>query len=201
MKQLGLLLFILLFIITGCVTETDLGANSNIELQNKKGVNQQNKMPKEMPDDFDFLVRFGYGEVTKNEINTYQDIIIKDLIMNGAATANITFTMEEMRSIYGKMREINIMGTKELLPTKMNCSKTPYNEDSWEISVDGETKTFTWSDENCDVTNDAKQLLELRKNYPKQRVVMNKGLKIQIENAIPLTDTIVKQYLLAMVTF
>ncbi|MDQ0916328.1 hypothetical protein [Paenibacillus sp. V4I5] len=80
-------------------------------------------MPKEMPNNFDFMVRFGYGEVTKNEINTYQDTVTKDLIINGNAIANITFTMEEMRSIYEKMREINIMGTKELVHTNMNCFK------------------------------------------------------------------------------
>ncbi|MZQ86215.1 hypothetical protein GQF01_29355 [Paenibacillus sp. 5J-6] len=54
------------------------------------------------------------------------------------------------------------MGTKELVPTNKNSSSIPYNEDSWKISVDGETKTFTWSDKNCDVTSDAKQLLGLR---------------------------------------
>ncbi|AJS58615.1 hypothetical protein [Paenibacillus sp. IHBB 10380] len=146
MKRLCSLLFVLLFIITGCGTETK----------------QQNKMPKVLPEDFDFMVSFGYGEVTKNEINTYQDTVVKDLIMNGTTTANITFTMEEMRSIYEKMREINIMGTKVLLPTNQNCSQKPYNKDSWKISVDGETKNFTWSDKNCDVTSDAQQLLELR---------------------------------------
>jgi hypothetical protein len=58
-----------------------------------------------------------------------------------------------------------MMGAKELLPTlpaDQSCDKTPYNEDSWQISMDGETKTFTWSDKNYEVTNDAKQLLELR---------------------------------------
>ncbi|MDQ0878854.1 hypothetical protein QFZ77_007513 [Paenibacillus sp. V4I3] len=162
MKQLCSLLFVLLFIITACSTETDLAASSNIENQKKEAVAQQNKMPKVMPTDFDFAVRFGYGEITKNEINTYQDTVTKDLIMNGDITAKITFTLEEMRSIYENMREINIMGTKELVPTNKNCSSIPYNEDSWKISVDGETKTFTWSDKNCDVTSDAKQLLGLR---------------------------------------
>jgi hypothetical protein len=40
--------------------------------------------------------------------------------------------------------------------------KHPHLEDSWEISVDGETKNFTWSEKNCDLTNEAKQLLQLR---------------------------------------
>lgn len=82
--------------------------------------------------------------------------------MNGTATAKITITTEEMRSIYEKMREINIMGTKELAPATINCAREPNGEDSWEISLNGETKTFTWSDKYCDPSSDAKQLLELR---------------------------------------
>lgn len=74
-------------------------------------------MPEEMPADFDFLVRYGYGEVTKNEINTYQDSVVKDLIMNGTATADITLTEDEMRSIYERMRGIHIMGKLELVPS------------------------------------------------------------------------------------
>jgi len=187
MKRLCSLLFVLLFIITGCGTETK----------------QQNKMPKVLPEDFDFMVSFGYGEVTKNEINTYQDTVVKDLIMNGSATVNITFTMEEMRSIYEKMRVINIMGTKELLPTNQNCSQVPYNKDSWKISVDGETKNLTWSDKNCDVTSDAQQLLELRtfiqnivagkdayKELPQAEGGYDYRLEIHLESAITLTGNI-----------
>ena len=48
------------------------------------------------------------------------------------------------------------------VPANSNCSRTPYTEDSWRITVDGETKTFTWSGESCSVTNDAQQLLGLR---------------------------------------
>jgi hypothetical protein len=50
MKQIGLLFFILGFIITGCDTETNLGANSDIELQNKKDAEGQNNIPKEKSD-------------------------------------------------------------------------------------------------------------------------------------------------------
>lgn len=63
------------------------------------------EMPLEMPEDFNFVVRFGYGEVTKNEINTYEGIVTKDLISKGSATAELTFTDEEMKEIYNKMRD------------------------------------------------------------------------------------------------
>ncbi|SFS77395.1 hypothetical protein SAMN05428962_2782 [Paenibacillus sp. BC26] len=164
-KRLISMLIVLQLITTACDSKTNSALNSNIKHKNNDVGVQQNKMPNEMPDDFNFLVRFGLGESRKNEINTYNNTVTKDLIIHGTATAKVAFTMEEKRNIYEKMREINIMGTKELipsLPTDQSCDKTPYNEDSWQISVNGETKTLVWSDKNCEVTIDAKQLLELR---------------------------------------
>lgn len=120
------------------------------------------EMPEEMPADFDFLVRYGYGEVNKNEINTYQDTVVKDLIMNGTATADIMLTEDEMRSIYERMRAIHIMGKLELVPLKQGCAVVPYQEDSWRITVNGFTRNWSWSGENCELTADAEQLLELR---------------------------------------
>lgn len=108
------LLLLAVLLLNGCSTDK--------EAERAAG---QNVMPQEMPGDFDFLVRYGYGEATKNEINTYQDIVVKDLIMNGTATANVTLTGDEMRSIYDQMKEINIMGTMELEPARQSCAVTP----------------------------------------------------------------------------
>lgn len=113
MNKLCLLLLAVL-LLNGCSTDK--------EAERAAG---QNVMPQEMPGDFDFLVRYGYGEATKNEINTYQDIVVKDLIMNGTATANVTLTGDEMRSIYDQMKEINIIGTMELVPARQSCAVTP----------------------------------------------------------------------------
>ncbi|NOU78068.1 hypothetical protein GC101_04160 [Paenibacillus sp. LMG 31459] len=145
------LLLLAVLLLNGCSTDK--------EAERAAG---QNVMPQEMPGDFDFLVRYGYGEATKNEINTYQDIVVKDLIMNGTASANVTLTGDEMRSIYDQMKEINIMGTLELVPARQSCAVTPYQEDSWQITVDGVTRDLSWSGETCELTDDAGQLLELR---------------------------------------
>ncbi|WP_246354144.1 hypothetical protein [Paenibacillus phytohabitans] len=150
MRRVYLLLLAVL-LLNGCSTDK--------EAERAAG---QNVMPQEMPGDFDFLVRYGYGEATKNEINTYQDIVVKDLIMNGTASANVTLTGDEMRSIYDQMKEINIMGTLELVPARQSCAVTPYQEDSWQITVDGVTRDLSWSGETCELTDDAGQLLELR---------------------------------------
>jgi hypothetical protein len=119
-------------------------------------------MPAAMPSDFDFSVSYGYGDKTKNVIDTYEDTVIKDLIMNGAATANIALSDDEMREIYAKMQEIDIMAAKKL-PKENGCSQKPSNEESWKVTVNGETTTFTWTDEYCDMTEDADRLLALRK--------------------------------------
>ena len=76
MKHVCLCLYVLLLVISGCSKETDLGEGSHSEHQQKEGIKQHAKMPAEMPNDFDFMVRVGFGEVTKNEMNTYQDTVI-----------------------------------------------------------------------------------------------------------------------------
>lgn len=162
MKRIGILLFVFLFIIVGCGTEPEMNAATQVEQPENETVKQQNKMSKEMPGTFDFMVRFGYGTVNKNEINTFQDTVTKDLIMNGTASAQITLTKEEMRSIYNQMREINIMGEKVLAAANQTCERVPYSEDIWEININGETKTLTWTDRFCTQTSDMEQLLELR---------------------------------------
>lgn len=152
MKQIGLLLLVLLML-AGCSTNQE--ADPAPELP-------EMEMPQEMPGDFDFLVRYGYGENTKNEINTYHDTVVKDLIANGTATANITLTGEEMSSIYDKMKEIGMMRPMKLVPDKVNCSAVPHQEDHWQITANGATVNLTWSDEPCELTEDAGRLLALR---------------------------------------
>ncbi|MBB3129386.1 hypothetical protein FHS19_004061 [Paenibacillus rhizosphaerae] len=159
MKRVLLSLLITLTFLTGCSQESDLD-KGNVS-PSAEMANQDAGMPADMPDDFNFAVRFGYGEVTKNEINTYQGTVTKDLITKGTATAHLKFTQDEMREIYGKMREINIMAPKKFAKSQ-NCSKSPSNEDEWTITVDGKTQSFSWTDRHCELSDDAIALLEIR---------------------------------------
>lgn len=154
MKGILCTLLLLLLVITGC---SDNENNTKLA----KTVTQGTEMPLEKPLDFNFMVSFGYGEVTKNVIDTYTGTVTKDLIIKGSATANIIFTTGELSEIYDKMKTINIMGPKELIK-ESGCFKTPSNEDKWKVTVNGETKNFSWTDQNCGMTEDANQLLELR---------------------------------------
>lgn len=113
-------------------------------------------MPEEMPEDFGFSVRYGVGK--KNEIDTFNGVVIKDLISNGTAKANITFSDKEMSEIYQKMKEINVLEEKNFTS---NCAIEPNDETDWEIVFNGET-LFHSITQYCDPTEDAVQFLELR---------------------------------------
>ncbi|QFF99032.1 hypothetical protein PB01_09450 [Psychrobacillus glaciei] len=122
-------------------------------------------MPEDMPNDFGFSIQFGMGK--KNEINTFEGTVTKDLITDGITTAAVTFTDEEMNEIYEKMKELNIIETKKIIPEPIdgtNCIQEPHEEDEWKITINGETISHTVSGAYCEPTNDAKQLIELR-NY------------------------------------
>ncbi|WP_200961409.1 hypothetical protein [Paenibacillus sp. Soil522] len=116
--------------------------------------------------------------------------------MKGTAKADVSFSQDEMQNIYDKMREINIMGINEF-SQQGGCSQTPSNTDSWKITINGETKTFSWTDQDCSVSNDEKQLLDLR-TYIQQIVNGKDAYKALPEaeggciNVIKLTGTIVE---------
>lgn len=123
--------------------------------------NRHFQMPNEMPEDFNFSVSFGYGEVNKNEINTYEHTVTKDLIMNGAAKAKVAFSEEEIQGIYDKMKAINVMDMDEI-PQQAGCSQKPSSTDRWSITMNGQTKTLSWTDEDCKVSEEEQQLWDLR---------------------------------------
>ncbi|MCY9659453.1 hypothetical protein P5G65_23375 [Paenibacillus chondroitinus] len=121
---------------------------------------QANTMLVKMPDDFNFSVR--YGITSKNEINTFESTVTKDLVSNGIITTSIKLSENEMTKIYKQMREVNISQDLKLV-SKSNCRRTPYSEDQWKIQMNGKITSFIWSEENCVITHDAKKLEDLRK--------------------------------------
>jgi hypothetical protein len=149
-KPLGLLVVITLLVISGC--------------------SGKNNMPDEMPDEFDFLVKFGVG--SKNEINTFDNTVTKDLVVDGTITEKIPLTKKEIKMVYEKMKEVNVLESKKLEPKKKRCMQTPYSEDKWKINLNGETITLYVSEEYCNPTKDAEKIIELR-NYILD-IVLNK---------------------------
>ncbi|MBD3919361.1 hypothetical protein H8B09_11400 [Paenibacillus sp. PR3] len=182
-----------LLILTGCSTQSKTGdkeetpSSKTTSMQvtastsAETPVKQQFTMPDTMPDDFDFMVSYGYGDVAKNVIDTYSGTVTKDLIMKGTATADLTFTSEERSKIYKMMKDIDIMGPKEL-SSENGCAQIPSNTDSWKVTANGHTASFSWTDESCTTTKDAKQLLQLRQDI--QHIVALK----EAYQALPETE-------------
>ncbi|MFD2045446.1 hypothetical protein ACFSTA_17315 [Ornithinibacillus salinisoli] len=144
--------------VTGCKSETITIEDDDIQV-----------MPNEMPKDFNFSLQFGFYK--RNEINTFEGTVTKDLIEDGTTTIKLSLTTEEMKDIYTKMKEINITGSKELIPDT-NCMQQPHEEDEWEIRINHETINHYISGSYCKTTNDAKEFYKLR-NYI-HRVVRSK---------------------------
>ncbi|MUK90715.1 hypothetical protein GMD78_20375 [Ornithinibacillus sp. L9] len=144
-------LLMILPILSGCFF--------NVERSNENS-NEKN-MPKDMPTDFNFSLKSGINK--NNEINTYENTLTKDLIEDGKVTTTTTFTGEEMLDIYEKMRGINILAEKNLIPVT-TCMQEPYEDDEWKITINGETTKLLISGKYCESTEDAKQLIQLR-NY------------------------------------
>ena len=169
---------VIVFILTGCSTDSEpISDNTSIPKETvKQETNKQPIiMPQTMPNDFNFKVSYGYGEVRKNVIDTYTGTVKKDLIAKGTATADLSFTSEELRIIYYKMKNINIMGEKQLIADS-GCGRIPSNTDTWQVTVNGETATLTWTDNACSITKDAQQLLELRQ-YIQHIVALKESYK------------------------
>lgn len=165
-KKLGLILSLIFLSIglLGCQQRDKAKELDNEISQNASNSTTQN-IQEEMPNDFNFSIQFGVGK--KNEINTFDGTVTKDLIADGTVITALTLTEEEMQNVFNKMKEINIAETKEFIPKSINgtvCEVEPYEEDEWKIIINGETITHSFSGKYCEPTNDAKQLIELR-NY------------------------------------
>src|SRR5699024_3950087 len=127
-------------------------------------------MPEQMPEDFGFSVQYGVGQ--KNEIDTFKGVVIKDLIEDGTAKADITFTDKEMSDIYEKMKAINVLEKKNFTS---KCESEPSEETEWKITLDGETVTQS-IEEFCDPTKDVEQFLKLQ-NYVFDKVKNKESFK------------------------
>lgn len=151
MNRLTVILLGVTLIFTGC--------NSNQQVPKVIPEQKLIEMPNEMPADFAFSVRYGVNG--KNVIDSFNGIVVKDLIIDGTAEAEITFTNEELKSIYEHMVKINILETKDL-NKDTGCQIEPHGDDTWKIRTAGNEKTIEWSGKYCDATEDVELLMDLR---------------------------------------
>ncbi|GMK37324.1 hypothetical protein PCCS19_03770 [Paenibacillus sp. CCS19] len=169
---------VILLVLSGCSSQSRSESESKSTIDNnaapKETIPQEpNKqetvkpdtvkfiLPATMPEDFNFKISYGYGEVQKNVIDTYTGQVTKDLIAKGTATADFSFTSEELSSIYDKMKGINFAQEKQST-ADIVCERTPSNADTWQVTANSETATLSWTDKTCTLTKNEEQLLELR---------------------------------------
>jgi hypothetical protein len=114
-----------------------------------------------MPEDFNFSLT--YGSYGKEKIDTFKDVVVKDLVEDGTIDVSISLTEEEMKKIYNEMMKINVMGELDLDKDKdkdKECHTEPQRFSSWNIQMDGKTKTYSFNS-YCDYPEDVLKLLNL----------------------------------------
>lgn len=117
-----------------------------------------NAMPEEMPADFDF--RLSYGINGGKKVDTFNDVVVKDLIEDGSAEARITLSEQEMETIYRQLAEINVIGDLDLVKNP-RCQVEPPSRSAWKIVANGETAEFTYGDDCGMEPRDVKKLRAL----------------------------------------
>ncbi|MFK3939211.1 hypothetical protein ACI2JA_17050 [Alkalihalobacillus sp. NPDC078783] len=110
-------------------------------------------LPKKMPDDFAFSLK--YGVALKNELNTYDHTYIKDLISNGTAETELTFTEEELLQTYDLFKDSNLF---ELSKAIGPLCKEPYDKYELKMTVNEQEHHLSWNT-SCH----AEELLEWEK--------------------------------------
>ena len=137
-KILLLIMVISLILVAGC---NNLQYNTN----------------QKMADDFNFSLTYGtYG---KQKIDTFNNVVVKDLVEDGTIEASISLTKKEKQAIYDEMMKIDIMGELNLDKEK-ECETEPTSISKWNIQLNGETKTLYYKT-YCEYPDDVLNLIKL----------------------------------------
>ncbi|MGG1674824.1 DUF4362 domain-containing protein [Neobacillus sp. NRS-1170] len=109
-------------------------------------------------DNFAFDLKYGVGK--KNEINTKDQELIKDL-QNGemVAVKDFQFSKAEMNKIYKLMIFSNYLEEKKL---STKCNMKPYVSYELKVWINDDSRHFEWSE--CDKSKDGKEMSKLVQN-------------------------------------
>lgn len=138
-KWIVLLVFLMMALLSGC-------SHQGSELKN------------EVPADFNF--RLTYGTYGKQKIDTFYNIVVKDLVIDGTVESSMTLSDAEMREIYDQMLAVNIMGELDLEQDKQ-CAVEPESFTFWEVQMNNEVKSHHYTSYCGDYPKDALQLIKL----------------------------------------
>ena len=116
--------------------------------------------PNDMPADFDFSV--AYGVEGKQQVDTFTDTVVKDLVIDGIVEAEIPLTDEEMVDVYNRMVALDIMGKLDFeAKENAQCESEPEFLTEWHVQMNGEMKTIHYTF-FCKDTKDSLQITQLQ---------------------------------------
>lgn len=109
----------------------------------------------EAQDVFEFAVQYGVNQ--KNEIDTFNQKLVKDL-QNGTAAevSDFQFTMEERGLIYKKLVLANYLTEKKLSTA---CNKKPHISYHMKVQINGGSIDYDWAE--CDKSKDGQLMTEV----------------------------------------
>ncbi|SDM90516.1 hypothetical protein SAMN05518871_102528 [Psychrobacillus sp. OK028] len=114
-----------------------------------------------MPDDFNFTIIYGtYG---KQKIDTFNNVVVKDLVEDGTIEASISLTKKEKQAIYDEMMKIDIMGELTLndLDEENECQHGASTISKWNNQMNCRTKSFYYKT-YCEYPEDVLNLIKLK---------------------------------------
>lgn len=118
-----------------------------------------NKIDKQIPDDFNFILKYGVG--AKNVLNTFEGTYTKDLILAGTYTAEFKITKEEMKEIFIKVSQIDVLEYPNVFVPTSNRFSYPSSSFYLEIKMNGHIKRITWNKNTMADTPKATKLKDL----------------------------------------
>ncbi len=93
--------------------------------------------------DFNFIFRYGIG--AKNELNTFDQIYTKDMIIGPSITVGMTLSNDELKGIYKKINDLKLFN-ESVRPIEENVSISPCSSFYLKIRVNSEQKELSWDD-------------------------------------------------------
>jgi hypothetical protein len=125
---------------------------------------------KPKPADFNFI--FHYGVDGKNQLDTFEDVFVQDMVVEPSITTELKLSDKEMDAIYNEMMRINIQSYPSYFKPKRNVIVTPFSTYKIKVVIAGSVKNIEWKDKNL---SEEKQAVQLRNLFVKiQEVIVNR---------------------------
>jgi len=102
---------------------------------------QINLWPQNPPADFNFIFRYGVG--AKNEMNTFNQIYTKDMVMDQPVSIGLNLTDDEIVGVYKEMNDLKVFSINEA-STEKNVMVTPCSSYYFKVQIGSLVKELSW---------------------------------------------------------